>query len=312
MKEQEFPIGPRELLGRLLDHAERYAALSKEPDDAPCREAVRKGQIWFESGSATIDIRAVGRELTDYVERSALTHGHPEGGLFERMLREAKVAYQTGMSPHAKEPSRESLADLELEGYDFGDGVRVVDQGTWDHDDPEDLNKVVYVEFDNDPPGASSHRISFHVRFSTAGQVTEAYGLTMDGGSEIGHRPCTVDLPCSRDGAGEEPTSAGATPAELERDLKAGRRSSDAIENLYRVRESLLATYASQKSIGAADIRRLDRLGRAAVASDHWALCDEPCRQALLADIHHAVRSCATISAQRAQSTLSNELETGK
>ena len=91
MKKQEFPIGPRELLGSHLDHAERYAALSKEPDDAPCREAIRKGQIWFEGGSATNDISAVGRELTDYVERSTLTHGQPEGGLFERMLREAKV-----------------------------------------------------------------------------------------------------------------------------------------------------------------------------------------------------------------------------
>lgn len=88
----------------------------------------------------------------------------------------------------ACEPDREAIADRIFEVYDFGDGVQVLDHGRWDTSDPLDYTKIAYVKYDDDPPEADSHKVSFHVRFDAAGKVTDAYALECDKGQDIGRR----------------------------------------------------------------------------------------------------------------------------
>ena len=65
---------------------------------------------------------------------------------------------------NSTETTKTDAADLELEQYDFGTGVVVVGQGTWDTSDANDFTKIVYVEFD-DTPSEDSQKVSFNVRF---------------------------------------------------------------------------------------------------------------------------------------------------
>lgn len=78
------------------------------------------------------------------------------------------------------------LGDEMIQAYDFGEGVTVVGTDTWNSDDLTDLMKVVYVEYDDDPADAPSHKVSFHAKFTPAGSPEEAYALEVDSGNEIG------------------------------------------------------------------------------------------------------------------------------
>jgi hypothetical protein len=84
---------------------------------------------------------------------------------------------------------REALADSEFEQYQFGDGVTVSEHDNWCKDDLADFTKMVYITCDGDAPDADSERVSFHVRFNADGTVSDAYGLLMRSGSDIGFRP---------------------------------------------------------------------------------------------------------------------------
>lgn len=77
-------------------------------------------------------------------------------------------------------------ADTAFEGYDFGEGVTVADSDSWNNDDPLDLTKIVYVNFD-ESLDADSEKVSFHVRFDSNGQVLEVYALLISNGDYIGH-----------------------------------------------------------------------------------------------------------------------------
>lgn len=79
------------------------------------------------------------------------------------------------------------MADHELANYDFGEGVKVVGQDSWDMSDKDDFTKIVYVAFDDEPAEADSHRLSFHVRFLN-GVIDDVYALSMDNGSDVGLR----------------------------------------------------------------------------------------------------------------------------
>lgn len=87
---------------------------------------------------------------------------------------------------------RSIAADAEFATYNFGDGVQVVESDNWNCDDETDLTKIVYVEYEGDPAGSASHKVSFHVRFNAAGKVTDAYALEMKHGNAIGQRGKTV------------------------------------------------------------------------------------------------------------------------
>lgn len=71
------------------------------------------------------------------------------------------------------------------------------------------------------------------------------------------------------------------------------------LEEMYAKRQRDVGAFAAQESIQASDLDGLDRLGRCAVASDHWLKCLPEARTALLNDGHHFVRSCADVSARR-------------
>ncbi|MDG1580954.1 hypothetical protein [Pseudomonas sp. GOM6] len=69
------------------------------------------------------------------------------------------------------------------------------------------------------------------------------------------------------------------------------------LEVLYAEREAAVLALAGKGTIVAASLADLDRLGRCKVANEHWGICDESARQALLNDAHHSVRACATLAA---------------
>lgn len=83
---------------------------------------------------------------------------------------------------------RISAADDIFSQYDFGDGVTCEESDNWNHDDMSDLNRIVYVSYDDDPEDADTHKASFHVRFDDHGRVEDAYALDMEKGNEIGAR----------------------------------------------------------------------------------------------------------------------------
>lgn len=103
-----------------------------------------------------------------------------------------RMASQVDGDEAGIEIDRESMADTLFEHYDFGDGVQVLDHGRWDISDPLDFIKIAYVEYQDDAPNASSHKISFHVGFTERGTAREAYALDCEKGQEIGVRlvPC--------------------------------------------------------------------------------------------------------------------------
>jgi hypothetical protein len=85
--------------------------------------------------------------------------------------------------------ARIATADDEFASYQFGDDVRIVDSDNWDKTDLQDFTKIVYFENSDDAQGdTDSERLSFHVRFDDEGKVSEAYGLLMKTGAEIGRR----------------------------------------------------------------------------------------------------------------------------
>jgi hypothetical protein len=85
---------------------------------------------------------------------------------------------------------------------------------------------------------------------------------------------------------------------EFQQSLPRGGGSSERVAQLYEMGDAAVAALASIGRVTAEDLDRLDRRSRCAVASSHWALCTPTARAALLADEHHFVRSCASISAR--------------
>lgn len=89
-----------------------------------------------------------------------------------------------------------------------------------------------------------------------------------------------------------------ATPRQLEAEMKHGCPKEGEVERLYAARRAFLDRLHAIGSVTLQDVQCLDRLGRAQVASDLWALSDADARHALLNDVHHQVRACAVISNQ--------------
>lgn len=92
--------------------------------------------------------------------------------------------------PHRKMPEidREALAEAEFIGYDFGEGVQVLDHNRWDTNDEADITKIAYLEYDDDAPDADSHKATFHVRFRPDGSIDDVYALEVKSGNRIGQR----------------------------------------------------------------------------------------------------------------------------
>ncbi len=61
-------------------------------------------------------------------------------------------------------------------------------QGNWNTDDQDDFTKIIYAVYCDDPADADSHKVSFHVRFSSTGQIGDTYALEMLHGNDIGSR----------------------------------------------------------------------------------------------------------------------------
>lgn len=74
-------------------------------------------------------------------------------------------------------------------------------------------------------------------------------------------------------------------------------RSPNELELLFAQRQDAVAMLVTTGGIKAEDLNPLDRLGRCMVANDHWSICDEAARSALLNDQHPHVRSCARLAA---------------
>lgn len=74
------------------------------------------------------------------------------------------------------------------------------------------------------------------------------------------------------------------------------------MEAVYAKREELVCAMAETGAIRPADLAKLDRLGRFTVARDHWGICDQFVREALLVD-HSHVQSAARQSQRKAQIT---------
>lgn len=77
-------------------------------------------------------------------------------------------------------------ADQALDEYDFGDYEVVGQEALWDTSNPQDYIKVLYVAGQDEE---DSIRVSFHVRFNVAGEISECYALDMDSGDELGYLP---------------------------------------------------------------------------------------------------------------------------
>ena len=73
-------------------------------------------------------------------------------------------------------------------------------------------------------------------------------------------------------------------------------RSPNELELLFAQRQDAVAMLVTTGGIKAEDLNPLDRLGRCMVANDHWSICDEAARSALLNDQHPHVRSCARLA----------------
>ena len=70
-------------------------------------------------------------------------------------------------------------------------------------------------------------------------------------------------------------------------------------EAIYSKRRAQVAELVSRARITVEDLQTLDRLGRFTVSAEHWDLCDDIARKALLADAHPHVRSAALLSSTR-------------
>lgn len=91
---------------------------------------------------------------------------------------------------------------------------------------------------------------------------------------------------------------AQMTPGRFEAALKTRevRPAPAEIERLYALRDAFIRTLRAKGLVDVREIGELDRLGRCQVASDHWDLCTQEARDALLEDPHHQVRACASVS----------------
>lgn len=85
------------------------------------------------------------------------------------------------------------------------------------------------------------------------------------------------------------------TPRHLEDVMKMRCPKQGEVDSLYVARDAFIERLRANGLITLQDIHDLDRLGRAKVASDHWAICSQEARKALLSDAHHQVRSCASV-----------------
>lgn len=87
------------------------------------------------------------------------------------------------------------------------------------------------------------------------------------------------------------------SPAQLEAERKPRCPKPGEADHLFAVRDSLISRLQAKGVIDEADLRSLDRTGKCIVANNHWGICTNEARHALLHDAHHFVRSCATCAA---------------
>lgn len=84
---------------------------------------------------------------------------------------------------------QEHLADEAFAAFNFGPDIKVEDHGHWDvspNDGMDDYTKVVSVTCADDPAGADSHQVSFHVKFKAGTlELDEAYAYWMETGSDL-------------------------------------------------------------------------------------------------------------------------------
>ena len=85
-------------------------------------------------------------------------------------------------------------------------------------------------------------------------------------------------------------------PSQLDAARKPRCPKSGEIEHLFASRDALIAKLNTKGRIDAKDLLTLERSGKCIVASEHWGICTDDARHALLNDEHHFVRSCAMIS----------------
>lgn len=86
------------------------------------------------------------------------------------------------------------------------------------------------------------------------------------------------------------------TPSQIADTLKKGCFKNGEIERLYDARNSHIASLQAKGVVTLQDVRDADRLGRCQLASNHWDICTLDARTELLADVHHQVRSCASLN----------------
>jgi hypothetical protein len=95
---------------------------------------------------------------------------------------------------------------------------------------------------------------------------------------------------------GVDGVSAPSSPGDMERGLKHGCASAEEVAALYAQRKALVLILGIKGVVTVKDVRKLDRLGRCDVANGLWSSCTQDAKDALLADPHHQVRSCATVA----------------
>lgn len=91
----------------------------------------------------------------------------------------------------ARNVADKELADKELEGYDFGEGVEVLGHEGWVYDvhrgNRLEMSKTVYLKFAEDSKGADSRKATFSVFFE-GGSVADVVAVERGEGVIIGSR----------------------------------------------------------------------------------------------------------------------------
>ena len=90
--------------------------------------------------------------------------------------------------------------------------------------------------------------------------------------------------------------TCNATPRQIESSMTRRGGTPQSVSELYASRDSLVSALRARGQIAPADLRNLDRTGRAKVASVAWLQCTQEARTELLDDLHHFVRACAVVS----------------
>lgn len=80
---------------------------------------------------------------------------------------------------------RLKAAQSAFEAYAFGEGVQVEAHDGFEVEGMH-LSKVAYVRYEDDPPEADTHKVTYHVLFSHDWAISEDYALTTENGDYLG------------------------------------------------------------------------------------------------------------------------------